>query len=151
MAKGIVSASPGAQGIEWAEYEGKLLVIEPLEVQHRTTRFSKGKEVECVLANIWVVRSKDGSKYEEFEETLIFPLVLIGQTKRKIGSYVVGRLTTGTAKEGQSAPWTLAEATPADLKAAQGLVANLSVSSASSEEDDEPEDGFEGDDDEGSF
>lgn len=146
MAKGIVSAAPSGQGIEWSEHEGKLLVIEPLEVQQRSTKFSKGKEVECVLANIWVVRAPDGSKYDEFEEVLIFPLILIGQTKRKIGQYVVGRLTQGAAKEGQSAPWVLAEATPKDLKAAQGLVANLSVTSA-----DDGDDRFEADDEDGAF
>lgn len=143
MAKQIVSATPGGDGITWGDFKGKLLVVEPLGVEHMVTQYSKGVEQECVRANVYAVLSKDGSKSEAFEDTLIFPKVLISQTKKGIGSYVVGRLTQGNAKPGQDAPWTLAEATAADLKAAGEFLARAAVATAPSS--DEAED-FGGDD-----
>lgn len=143
MGKELVSAAPGGGGITWEDFKGKLLVVEPLEVEHMVTSYSKGVEQECVRANVYAVLSKDGSKHEDFEDTLIFPRVLISQTKKQIGKIVVGRLGQGTAKPGQDPPWTLAEATPADLKAAGLFLASLSVVSAGSGSTDEGEDGFE--------
>ena len=118
MGKELVSAAPGGGGITWEDFKGKLLVVEPLEVEHMVTAYSKGVEQECIRANVYAVLSKDGSKHEDFEDTLIFPRVLISQTKKRIGKVVVGRLGQGTAKPGQDAPWTLAEATASDMKAA---------------------------------
>jgi hypothetical protein len=145
--KQIVSAAPGGGGIEWETLKGKLLVVEPLEVEHMVTQFSKGVEQECVRANVYVVLAKDGSKSEAHEDTLIFPRVLIGQTKRKIGQYVVGRLGQGTAKAGQDPPWTMAEASDGDLKAATAFLNAQAVTSASTTDDgddfaDEGDDSF---------
>jgi hypothetical protein len=53
-------------------------------------------------------------KSAEYPDTLIFPKVLIGQLRGSIGSKVIGRLTRGQAKLGQSAPWKLEAATPED-------------------------------------
>lgn len=134
MGKQITSAVQSA-GIEWAEFVDKLFVVEPLEVekdintQHGTT--------DAVRANVWVLLGKN--KTEEFEDTLIFPRVLQSQTRRKIGSIVVGRLTQGEKKKGQNAPWVLAEATPDDLKKASKFLAEQSVGSA---DDGDDEDAF---------
>jgi cytosine/adenosine deaminase-related metal-dependent hydrolase len=46
-------------------------------------------------------------KGDVYADTLIFPRVLIGQLRPNIGKKVLGRLGQGTAKPGQSAPWTL--------------------------------------------
>lgn len=149
--KQIVSATPGGGGIDWADLKGKLLVVEPLEVEHMTTAYSKGKEQECVRANVYVVLNKDGSKADEYEDTLIFPRVLISQVKKQIGSIVVGRLGQGEAKPGQDAPWKMAEATAPELKAAGLFLASKTVTSAGSS-DPSDEDGFaDDDDDDGSF
>lgn len=146
MSKEIVSAAPGGGGIDWPEFKGKLLVVEPLEVEHMVTAYSKGVEQECVRANVYAVLSKDGTKHEDFEDTLIFPRVLIGQTKKKIGKIVVGRLGQGTAKPGQDPPWTLAEATANDMKAASLFLASLqTVSAGTPSADDGEDDGFEDD------
>lgn len=142
MAKQIVAAAPGGTGIQYADFEGKLFVVEPLEVEHLVTQFSEGKEQEAVRANVFVLVAKD--KTEEFEDTLIFPRVLISQTKRQIGSYVVGRLTKGEAKRGQSAPWKFAEPSPADLKKAADFLSKHSISAAGADDEDDYDD--EGDD-----
>lgn len=146
MAKELISAAPGGGGVNWEDFKGKLLVVEPLEVEHMVTAFSKGAEQECVRANVYVVLSKDGSKHEDFEDTLIFPRVLISQVKKKIGKIVVGRLGQGQAKPGQDPPWTLAEATGPDMKAARLFLASLQTVSVGASDDGE-EDGFEDDGD----
>ena len=144
MGKQIVSAAPGSVGITWEDFEGKLFVIEPLEVEKGlTTVHSKAPgDTDAVRANVWVVLSKDGSKFETFEDTLIFPRALQGQVRRQIGSIVVGRLGKGEKKPGKNPPWVLAEATPADLKAASAFWSAHSLSSASAGADDD----FSGDD-----
>lgn len=134
--KQIVSAAPGGEGIQWSDLKGKLLVVEPLDIEHMVTQFSKGVEQECVRANVYAVLSKDGSKSESFEDTLIFPKVLISQTKRQIGSYVVGKLGQGEAKSGQDAPWKMEEANDAQLKAANAFLTSRSVTSAGDGGDD---------------
>lgn len=152
MGKQIVSAAPGSEGVKWEDYKGKLFVIEPLEFeQGLTTVHSKTPgDTTAVRANVFVVQSKDGSKYEEFEDTLIFPKALQGQTRRQIGSLVVGRLAQGEKKPGKNAPWVLSEASDTDLKAAGAFWAARSVSSASSGSNDDEGEGYE-DESEDSF
>lgn len=132
MAKELVSATEGGgESPVKEEYLKKLFVVEPLEVDEMVTQFSKGTEQEFVRANIYVVLAADGSKFEEFEDVLVFQSVLIGQIKRKIGSYVVGRLTQGENKKGNP-PWKLAEATERDMAAAKAFLASQMTSSAGS-------------------
>lgn len=131
MGKQIVAAAPGGGGIEWAEYKGKLLVVEPLEVE-KDVKTIHG-ETDAVRANVYVVLGKD--KHEAFEDTLVFPRVLQSQIRRKIGSVVVGRLDQGEAKRGQNAPWVLAEASPADLKKAADFWSSMSLGGSDDDDD----------------
>ena len=135
MAKQIVSAAPGATGIPWEDFKGKLFVVEPLDFE-KAVKTQYG-ESDAVRANVYVLLGKD--KQEEFEDTLIFPRVLQSQTRRQIGSYVVGRLEQGEAKKGQNPPWVFAEATEADLKKAGDFLSRRSLVSAGAD-DDAPED-----------
>lgn len=142
MAKQIVSAAPGSQGVPWEDFKGKLFVFEPLE-QEKAISTVHGVS-DAVRANVWVILSKDGSKFEEFEDTLVFPKALQGQLRKEIGkSLVVGRLTQGEKKPGKNAPWLLADATDPDLKAASAFWAAKSVSGASSGDDGDEDEGYE--------
>lgn len=152
MGKQLVGAAPAASGITWEEFEGKLLVIEPLEVEKGiTTIHSKTPgDTDATRANVYVILSKDGSKSEDFEDTLVFPKVLQGQLRKAVGTGVVfGRLVKGEKKPGKNAPWTLADPTAADSKAASAFWASKSLSSASAGADDE--DDFDSEDDGDAF
>lgn len=136
--KEIVSATQSA-GIAWEDFSGKLLVIEPLELEEGVKTVHG--EADAVRANVFVLLGPN--EHEVVEDTLIFPKVLVSQTKRRIDSYVVGRLQQGEAKKGQNPPWMLAEATEKDLKKASDFLAKITVKSAGkateSDDDDEPD------------
>lgn len=111
----FVSAAPPGGGIAWADHKGKLLIIEPLSVETgiRTT-FG---DADAVKADVHVLTGPEES--EDYPETLVFPKLLASQLRSNIGRKVVGRLGTGVAKPGQSAPWLLEEATADDMAKAQ--------------------------------
>lgn len=144
MVKQIEGASTSV-GINWDEYKGKLFVIEPLDVE-KDIKTVHGLS-DAVVANVYVVRSADGSKFESYEDTLIFPRALRRQTKSKVGKIVVGRLTQGEAQRGQNPPWLFAEPTESDLAAARGTINALNAQAlsapASTGEDEGFDDGFE--------
>lgn len=106
-------ASPGStSGIDYAALNGKLLLIEPQALESNV-KTSLG-EKEAVRGTVTIL---DGdSAGTEISDTLIFPRVLIGQLRSRIGQKVLGRLGQGEAKPGQNAPWKLHEATPADIQ-----------------------------------
>ena len=114
-------ASPAAPsgGIEWAQFKGSLLLVDVLGQEHGVQTVHGS--TDPVRANVHVLDGPGAG--ESFEDTLIFPKVLIGQTKGKVGEKVLGRLGQGVAKPGQSAPWQLDAATPADVTLAEGWVA----------------------------
>lgn len=150
MGKQLTAAAPAATGITWEEFENKLLVIEPLEVEKGiTTVHSKTPgDTDATRANVWVITSKDGSKFETFEDTLVFPKVLQGQLRKVVGKGLIfGRLVKGEKKPGKNPPWTLADPTPADSKAASAFWASQSLSSASDVEDEYEDEYDESDED----
>lgn len=136
MGKQIESAAPGGERIEWANFDGKLFVVEPLEVEKDISTVHGTSD--AVRANVAVLLGKGNA--EEFEDTLIFPKVLQSQTRRKIGRIVVGRLTQGEAKRGQNPPWVFAEASAKDLKAAQAYLNSQAVTSADDDDDEDDDD-----------
>lgn len=106
-------ASPAAaSGIQWDDHLGRLLLIEPTAVEHGVqTAFG---EKDAVRADITVIDA-DGAP-EEYRDALIFPGVLISQTRSLIGEKVLGRLGQGAAKPGQKPPWRLDDATESDIE-----------------------------------
>jgi hypothetical protein len=105
-------------GIKWETVKGELLLIEPLSVEAAiNTSFGPA---DAVKANVTVLKA-DGTS-ERHDETLIFPKILASQVRSQIGSKVLGRLTQGSAKPGQSAPWMLDEATAEDIAKAEAWV-----------------------------
>lgn len=114
-------ATPSAPsgGITWADHKGALLLIEPLSFESEiTTAFGVA---DAVKASVNVIDGEGAG--ESYDETLIFPKILISQTKNQVGQKVLGRLTQGQAKPGQSAPWMLDAAGPEDIAKAEAWVA----------------------------
>jgi hypothetical protein len=111
----IVSAAPPSGGITWADLKGSLLIIEPLSVESGIkTAFG---DADAVKAHVTVLTGPD--TYDDYAEALVFPKLLASQLRGQIGRKVVGRLGTGMAKPGQSAPWLLEEASAEDLQKAK--------------------------------
>lgn len=63
-------------------------------------------EKDAISATIHDVDTGD-----TFEDALIFPKVLVSSLRNRVGQTVLATLTQGQAKPGQSAPWTLTDAT----------------------------------------
>jgi len=105
-------------GISYTDLKGALLLIKVHAVEADVpTAFSKpGQANPAVRADVTVLDG--GSAGEMYEDALIFPKVLQGQLKSRVGQLVLGRLGQGQAKPGQSAPWKLDPATAADEQAA---------------------------------
>lgn len=100
-----------SSGIQWDEHLGRLLLIEPKELE-KDIQTSFG-EKDAVRADITVIDADDAP--EVFEDALIFPSVLISQTRSLVGEKVLGRLGQGVAKSGQKPPWRLDDATEDDI------------------------------------
>lgn len=132
MAKQIVGAAPSGAGINYEDFIGKLFVVEPLEVE-KGVKTIHG-ESDAVRSNVYVLLGPD--KTEEFEDTLIFPKVLQSQTRRKIGSYVVGRLGQGEAKRGQNAPWVFEAPSDGDLSKASKFLLSQGAAEETTGDDD---------------
>jgi hypothetical protein len=133
MPKQISGATAGGTGIDWNEFVGKLVVVEPLgqEFDIKTVHGT----ADAVRANVYILLGP--GKVEEFEDTLIFQRVMQGQLKRKIGEVVVGRVIADKTRQkpGQSAPWVLAEPKEGDLdKAGQFWAAKSMSAPAKAEE-----------------
>lgn len=115
-----------AEGIKWAQLKGALLIIEPVSVE--TGVKTVHGDTDAVKATVSVIDGPlAGTVYAD---TLIFPRVLQSAVRGSLGGMVLGRLGQGNAKPGQSAPWTLEDATgnAADVKAAEDfLAANAST------------------------
>lgn len=113
-------ATPAAAGgVSWEDLDGRLLLIEPLSQEHGISTVHGEKD--AIRANVTVL---DGDTPDEkFEDTLVFPLVLQGQLRPRIGQKVLGRLGKGVGKPGQKPPWKLAEATEAEIQVGTAYLA----------------------------
>lgn len=119
-------AKPAAPtgGIDFKQLLGALLVIDVISVEEHvpTVHTKPGEKSPAVKADVYVL---DGAQQgEEYPSTLIFPRILQSQLGRSVGQKVIGRLTQGSAKPGQSAPWMLEEATDADNAAGEKWLAS---------------------------
>lgn len=117
-------------GLDLKELNGSLLLIEVLGVE---------QEIPTVHGNSSAIRANvtplDGaSAGVENDDVLVFPRVLQSQLRGKVGQKVLGRLGQGVAKPGQTAPWTLAAATPEDVQKAQDYTRTKASGNVSSAE-----------------
>jgi hypothetical protein len=112
MSNPFAAPAPPGSGIKWDELSGRLLLIEPTAV--KTEIKTSFGDADAVVADIAIL---DGdTKGDTYPEALVFPKVLQGQLRSKLGEKVLGRLAQGQAKPGQSAPWLLNEATADDIQ-----------------------------------
>lgn len=121
-------------GISYTDLNGALLLIKVHAVEADVpTAFSKaGQANPAVRADVTVL---DGNQAgEQYEDALIFPKVLQGQLKSRIGQLVLGRLGQGQAKPGQSAPWKLNAATTADEQIADQHLRKVTTPAGTSAE-----------------
>jgi hypothetical protein len=102
-----------ASGIQWEHLLGHLLLIEPSAVEKEIVTTFGAKE--AVRADVTDLGDGVSTTVEEYPDALIFPGVLISQTRSLIGEKVLGRLSQGTAKPGQKPPWRLDDATDTDI------------------------------------
>ena len=112
------SAPSSGDKVDLKELNGALLYINVRElVKDIDTAHGKSDAVKCDVAVL------DGSKKgETFDDTLIFPKILVSQLAPAASTsdpVVVGRLGQGLAKPGKSAPWVLNAPTADDLATAQ--------------------------------
>ena len=106
-------APASSSGIQWDDLNGTLLLIEVKG--HKTGITTAYGTVDAVEADVYALDGDlAGTPAGTFDDTLIFPKVLQGQLKSRIGGKVLGRLGQGEKKPGQSPPWKLAEATEKD-------------------------------------
>lgn len=105
------SAPAQATGITWEEHLGRLLLVEPKELEKEIDTVHGKKD--AVRADVTVIDADDAP--EVYTDALIFPGVLISQTRSLLGEKVLGRLGQGQAKPGQKPPWRLEDPTEADI------------------------------------
>jgi len=110
-------------GIDYTELSGSLLMVEVLSVEDHvpTVHTKPGERNPAIRANVTVLDGRQAGHV--YEDALVFPKVLQGQLRSRVGKTVLGRLGQGDAKQGQNPPWKLAPATPQDRRQAEERLA----------------------------
>ncbi len=127
------SAPTSGDKVDLRELNGALLYVNVRElVKDIDTAHGKADAVKCDVAVL-----DGGKKGSTYDETLIFPKVLVSQLAPAAGTadtVVVGRLGQGLAKPGKSAPWVLNAPTADDLATAAKYEAYAAQQVAAQEE-----------------
>jgi hypothetical protein len=117
-------ATPSAPsgGLDFKSLLGCLLLIEVLSFEDHvpTVHTKPGEKSPAVRANVAVIDGQGAG--DTYDDTLIFPKILVSQTKNNVGQKVLGRLAQGQGKPGQSPPWVLNAAGPEDIAKAEAWV-----------------------------
>lgn len=127
MSNPFSAPAPPGSGIEYEPLLGALLLVEPHSVE--TGIKTSFGEKDAVRADVTVLDGEQ--KGEVYADTLVFPTVLIGQLRSKVGEKVLGRLTQGQAKPGQKPPWMLEAASDADQQIGVNYLAHREKTSLS--------------------
>ena len=102
-------------GITWDELKGHLVLVDV-----------KSQETDIVTAygTTDAIRGDviDLDTDDQYTDTLVFPKVLQGQLRPRIGGKVLGRVGQGEKKPGQSAPWKLEDPSEADKAKARAWI-----------------------------
>jgi hypothetical protein len=123
MSNPFSNPSSPADGFKPADHLEGLLMLRVLAFEEHvpTVHTEPGEKTPAIRVNVAVL---DGATAgQEFEDTLIFNKVIIGQLRARVGELVLGRLTRGEAKPGKSAPYIIKDATPADIEAGKAFIA----------------------------
>ena len=112
-------ASPGSAGGGWAiaDAENHLVVVD-VHSHEQNIPTSLGDR-DAIKATVHDITEQD-----TFEDVLIFPKVLVGSLKNRVGQKVLGTIGKGVAKPNQSPPWVLFDAAT-DKKSVDAATAYL--------------------------
>ncbi len=91
------------EGFVVADANGHLVVIEVHSLE--TGIVTSLGDRDAIRATVHDITAE-----HTYEDTLIFPKVLIGSLKSRIGQKVLGTIGQGVAKPGQNAPWVINDA-----------------------------------------
>lgn len=119
------SAPAAGSVLKPAEIEGHLLVVEPTEyIEKMPTQMGESDAVRCTVHDL--------NTKTTHEEVLWFSTVLVGSLRTRIGAKVLGVMSKGVAKPGQTAPWILQDASgvPEAVKEAQNYLATVTPAQA---------------------
>jgi hypothetical protein len=119
---GLFDDPADVTGIDFVALHGCLLIVAPTGYEDHipTVHTEPGEKTPAVRATVTVL---DGAQAGSvIEDTLIFPRVLIGQLRSKVGRLVLGRLVQGEAQKGKNAPWRLDPASAADTAQAEAYL-----------------------------
>ena len=119
MSDDFSAPSNASGGIKWADNKGSLILF----TVHGIEAGIKTVHGEQSAARVDAVILDGPQAGEVYVDTLVFPEVLQGQLKAKVGGKVLGRLSQGNAKPGQSAPWTLEGFSQADAELVKAYIA----------------------------
>lgn len=114
------SAPAAGSVLKPAEIEGHLLVVEPTEyIEKMATQMGDSDAVRCTVHDI--------TDKTTHEEVLWFSTVLVGSLRSRVGQKVLGVMSKGVAKPGQTAPWILQDASsvPEAVAAAKEYMASV--------------------------
>jgi len=108
--------------VKVAELVGSLVLVWVRELREDVaTTFGPSDAIAC---DIHVLDGAKGG--EKFENTLVFQKALIGSLRGAIGGEpVLGRITQGVAKPGQSAPYILSPFNDQDAALATGYIQRM--------------------------
>lgn len=133
-------ASPAApsEGLDFNELQGSLLLIKVvfLEDHIPNVNTKPGEKSPAIRADVTVLDGRSAGK--EYADALIFPKVMQGQLRSRVGQLVLGRLGQGHAKPGQSAPWKLDPASEADTRVAEEFMRRKSTPAVQSVSSSQP-------------
>lgn len=115
-------ATGSTSGVRPADLENHLLIVEPHE--HRT-----GVTTSLGTSDVIACTVHDVTAQATHTDQLFFSKVLVASLKDRIGQRVLGILSKGTAKPGQSAPWVLLDAS-GDAEAVAAATAYLTSQAA---------------------
>lgn len=112
------AAPAQAGGYDLEEGLGHLVVITPLEYLEAVETVHGPSP--AIRANVLDVDDDEMSS----EDALLFPKVLVGSLRSRIGQKVLGVIGQGEAKPGKNAPWVLVDASTdsAQVKRAQAAL-----------------------------
>ncbi|MBY0440965.1 MAG: hypothetical protein K2Q25_02320 [Mycobacteriaceae bacterium] len=113
----LFDAPASATGIDLKKLHGQLLLIKPLRIETNINTTLGPKD-----ATVADVHTLDGDQAGHMDPAVfLWPKVLQSQIAANVGTgrYNLGRLTQGTAKPGQNAPWKLDDPTEADKERAR--------------------------------
>lgn len=100
----FTAPAAGGEGFSAADCNGHLLIVDVLGYEPSIPTSLGDKD--AIRATVHDVDT--GTVYED---TLIFPKLLVSSLKARAGQKVLARLGQGVAKPGQSAPWVLNDET----------------------------------------